>query len=326
MITIRRLLPFLLALMLTLMKGAFAHAYGVGNYIMSVEKISLDGELYSAVTIRTRENMGLMPITLDADEEYIRDLLRIVHKWMLDQYVDQGRIEKGSQLYNDLLITESIVDERSTLIFLTEYNNLNQILATMRVATQGISRVNSLLPYEKRLLKHLTEIRQALKRPVSRLTDIRGKAVLREGFAEWKNIIKAVGLDHDVIAMLLSRAVYQDLWGIAFRRGHYNGRTWPTVPAEIILECDSNMYDHYYGRYGFRPVIYIPEDDTHIMKAEREDFLQKVDEAVSRRTGKGILSRAMIESITFRPQLSPPACSDLLNHQRPFFREIPFMR
>jgi hypothetical protein len=301
-----------------------ALSYGIGRYIMQVNKISVDGKQYAAVTIRTREDLGAMPMTLDSGEEgYILDLLNVVQKWILGQYVEQGRIIKGSELYEHLRTTETLVDERSTLIFLAEWNDLNKIKATMRVARAGVAPENRLFPFEKRLRAFADRLRRVLKPPETTVLDFQGTKVLSAEFAEWKNIVKAQGQEHDVIALLLEEALKQDLWGIAFRRIVHGGNLVRTVPAEIILECDSNMYDYYFTRFSFEPVLYIPEDDTHVMKVSRKMFLQRVREA--RRIRGGLLDRAQIEEVAFRPQLSP-ACDDILNFTRPFLRELGIKR
>lgn len=142
---------FFIPLAILFLFSAASAAAGETKYWTRIYKIEFEGKNYSIGLIEPIYDPETLPRGSVVDSAESLRILDKVQDWILRQYARNNRFEKYTDLYMELRTTESLLDGRSSIIFISEYNNIHRILATLRISTVGVHQERRLLPLEKRL-------------------------------------------------------------------------------------------------------------------------------------------------------------------------------
>jgi hypothetical protein len=310
---------FFLFFLIALFSFGAAQAKNESNHFVLIYKVEFDGKPYSLAVVMTNEKKGVIPQGAEVlDDDYVEGLIKHAENWMVDQYVVQERMDPNSDFYRDFTQNETLVDERSSLLILTEYNDLSKIRTMMRVAKEGDMLANQFLPLEIRT-------KDMISRDPVHEEMINGESVLVGGLVEWKNFVKFAGVDQKIVALLFWRAVTHDFFGFSLKKVMWKGKLRQVLPEYIVGETDGKMVDHYVKVYGFEVIRYYDDkkEGTYIIKVKRDVFIQRVKAEVARRLGPEFLTAAPYRRVQFNTVPVPGfECVREMNELgRQFFQE-----
>ncbi|MCB0394281.1 MAG: hypothetical protein KDD25_06965, partial [Bdellovibrionales bacterium] len=113
-----------------------AHAKFIGKHIVLIRDFWLNGQHYNLVSIVMQQSPvgGHAMTAFFEDDEYVEKLLVRVKETVFGEYYKRKVIEKGSELDQGELDASGLVDDRSSILFVTAHNDLSRIYGILRAS------------------------------------------------------------------------------------------------------------------------------------------------------------------------------------------------
>ncbi len=119
--------------------------------LISIQEYHEAGHNLSIVSIFERET-PLSPLfnLANPEESFSRKLINYLKNWVPETYIKLGLVQREGVVHKALLNEEQLDDDRSTIIFICEENDLSKIRAMVRFSRRGISMRSTFLPMKLR--------------------------------------------------------------------------------------------------------------------------------------------------------------------------------
>lgn len=305
-----------------------AYPFSRGGSEIQIIPHEFNGKVYDVVVIKTKRIPFFDPNEIDVRFDgpsgltkkelatYIPSIVQTVQTWIINQYIQRGRIEPNSELHKALETTEKLMDGRSSIVFVTEHNDISQIKAVLRVSrsTQQLPE----LPLQSRLLQ--LGIKEEL--------NLENHFYDKNEKIEFKNFIQAEKIEADFIPILFraaDAANFFDEGRALYDQGRPVKNSYGDIiiskPDVFVLECDQTMI-LYYKRMGFKLIQSYPKIDTYIFATDAPG-IARISKRMEARPGNEIVkANRILTDQSFLPiRLPAPTCQSLFKSKQPFYIE-----
>lgn len=307
---------------------AYALPPGRGTPVMLIHKYEHEGQKLSIVTIIMREHdADLVPTypNLSHHTKYAQGVLEYLKNWVPEAYIRIGLIKRGDPIHQSLLHEESLLDDRSAIVFVAEENNLYNIHSFIRIARRGYLATNE---------QHALELRSpGVRLPAAPAHEARlgSAAVIAGESAELKNCIHDPNIKENYLGLMLWRAEHAGIFDYTFRRDLHNGTLRLAVPSYVAGETHGGTIKYFQNEWGFQlmPEISNPSEAFKFyIKIDLPTLYNVNDKLQQPREGKRLPVKVnpngfhlvLWSPVALKDNATP--CFGLLGEKLPFYKEI----